>query len=686
MAKGVPKPNKYADGLLMTLLTVEVGVIIHTLRNDLQLLGLLAALIVVVAVAVNVTKLCFRVGGGWFSRTYLKHLGNPLKKRTTMKKWCDQSWQLVIHTSMAVFEFMVMKDETWWQDTRTLWNQGSSTGVFPEQKFSTKLLYLTQLAIWIYTAFSCKFLEEIRKDYLVMMSHHVVTIALVTWSYAVGFLPIGVLVLFLHDLSDIPLDMLKMANYMKLEGLRGFLVCEILYVILLVDWSYFRIYLYPAKLIRTAFIENRLASMTVEDAYDFTNLFPNPGPPSWFLFNVLLITLYFLHVWWGFLIFRLLFGIMNKGAHEAGKDEYEGNSLARKASEELVGREQRSASSPHPLLSLVVIKHNRTVCNGVGGAMSISEVNIVKALEKILPPLDADLVTIKIVLSNLAKVLEVDVEDLKPHKNEIKGLITERIHLCKGGSADNADDDGDKENIEEEDEDEEVVQRGVKRSRSTKVNARKSNNIIVSDEEDDDAESEEQYEEVDSEDEKPKKKTRSKQSKKNKPTKRSQKSSPPAKKPKAEKAVDPPGLTALKEYARLAGVMGPAMYRKLREASSTSEAEEIIRDKLDAAGYSIAGPHPKKQELDALKQRKARERELDGIDTSLIIESGRRRRGAAPTSFVTHNAVEDDDDEDNNSTNGDAADDAGNGAASESEDAESDAASEASFQFDEESD
>lgn len=27
----------------------------------------------------------------------------------------------------------------------TVWNQGSSTGVFPEQKFLTKLLYITQL-------------------------------------------------------------------------------------------------------------------------------------------------------------------------------------------------------------------------------------------------------------------------------------------------------------------------------------------------------------------------------------------------------------------------------------------------------------------------------------------------------------------------------------------------------------
>jgi ceramide synthetase len=309
MAKSIPKPNAFFDGILMLIFVIELGVIAKTLlETDPEFLGYLLGLIVVVAIAVAVTKFVFAVTGGWFSRTFLKHLGDPLKKAVTMKKWCDQSWQLMIHVSMTIFELIVLKDETWWQDTTTCWNQGTATGVFPEQKFLTKMLYITQLAIWIYTAFSCKFLEEIRKDYFVMMSHHVVTIALVTWSYVVGLLPVGVIVLLLHDLSDVPLDMLKMANYLKMEGPRGFFASEVLFAVLLVDWFYFRIYLYPTKLLYTTFVQNREASMSPENAYDYTILFPNPGPPSWLLFNVLLGTLYLLHIWWGFLLVRVLIG------------------------------------------------------------------------------------------------------------------------------------------------------------------------------------------------------------------------------------------------------------------------------------------------------------------------------------------------------------------------------------------
>jgi hypothetical protein len=141
----IPKPNPLLDGLLVTLLFLEMGVIVHTLWDDQQMLAILAAMIVVVAIAVNVTKTCFAVGGGWFSRTFLQHLGNPLRKAVTMKKWCDQSWQLVIHVTMTIFELVVLQDELWWQDTTTCWNQGTRYGVFPEQKFLTKLLYITQL-------------------------------------------------------------------------------------------------------------------------------------------------------------------------------------------------------------------------------------------------------------------------------------------------------------------------------------------------------------------------------------------------------------------------------------------------------------------------------------------------------------------------------------------------------------
>lgn len=115
----IQTPNPILDGIISSVIALELVVITHTLWDEKELLGMLVALIGVVAVAVTLTKTCFAIGGGWFSRTFLQHLGDPLKKKVTMKKWCDQSWQLMIHASMAVFEFIVLREETWWQDTTT---------------------------------------------------------------------------------------------------------------------------------------------------------------------------------------------------------------------------------------------------------------------------------------------------------------------------------------------------------------------------------------------------------------------------------------------------------------------------------------------------------------------------------------------------------------------------------------
>ena len=86
-----------------------------------------------------------------------------------------------------------------------------------------KLFYCVQIAIWTWTGFSCKYLEERRKDYVEMMLHHCVTIALMLFSQINNQHAIGLVVVFCHDLSDVFLDLMKMSNYLKpvAAGLRG---------------------------------------------------------------------------------------------------------------------------------------------------------------------------------------------------------------------------------------------------------------------------------------------------------------------------------------------------------------------------------------------------------------------------------------------------------------------------------
>ena len=74
---------------------------------------------------------------------------------------------------------------------------------------------------------------------------HGIPAALASWSridvIAVTIATAGMLVLFVHDISDIFLDLMKMANYLKLEQGHGYFITEMAYTSCLVSWAYFRL-------------------------------------------------------------------------------------------------------------------------------------------------------------------------------------------------------------------------------------------------------------------------------------------------------------------------------------------------------------------------------------------------------------------------------------------------------------
>mmetsp|Transcript_19453 Transcript_19453/g.27404 ORF Transcript_19453/g.27404 Transcript_19453/m.27404 type:complete len:200 (+) Transcript_19453:377-976(+) len=83
-----------------------------------------------------------------------------------------------------------------------------------------------------------------------MYSHHVTTIAVVLVSYGFErYANFGLVVFMLHDISDIPLDALKLFNLLHLEGPPSMYLSEAAYVILMHIWSYCRLYIFPLYVI-----------------------------------------------------------------------------------------------------------------------------------------------------------------------------------------------------------------------------------------------------------------------------------------------------------------------------------------------------------------------------------------------------------------------------------------------------
>ena len=169
--------------------------------------------LVLIFVVKRVARLVFSVIRNKYSRAKKK----PIRlKQKSQQKFGDQAWQLVVHVSMTVYSLYVMRPEvddggSWWRNTLNCWvGPGGELGTAANTPLDR--MYSMQLAIWIATAISHEYFDEKHKDYYVMYLHHIVTIFLVSFSWGIN-VKFGFLVLFVHDISDIGIDMIKLCNY-----------------------------------------------------------------------------------------------------------------------------------------------------------------------------------------------------------------------------------------------------------------------------------------------------------------------------------------------------------------------------------------------------------------------------------------------------------------------------------------
>jgi len=259
-------------------------------------------------------------------RAAAKYLGQilgtkeALKAPRNLRKFGDQSWQLVVHVLMTAYETLLLSRNGWvWlTDTRTLWTQPwQSSGECPADLRS---LYLGQLAVWFVTAFSHKFVEAKHNDYFVMYGHHVATLGLVSLSYFNGWQPIGLSTLFLHDSSDIIVDSLKMLNYLGYDAKSGTFLAEIFFALNLITWFLCRMLFFILKVIRSTIPKDFFAPGWGD--YDIPAPLLSPQNAC----RALLMVLSLMHLYWYGLFLRILVRLIRGTAgHEAGR-EYEGSS------------------------------------------------------------------------------------------------------------------------------------------------------------------------------------------------------------------------------------------------------------------------------------------------------------------------------------------------------------------------
>lgn len=191
-------------------------------------------------------------------------------------------------------------------------DENASSRALPLARWNVQRFYLFDLAYWLQT---CLVLvnEPKLKDRNQMWAHHIVTILLIVFSYVCGVYRVGLIIMTLHDLADPWMEAAKLCLY---QGKQRF--ADVFFVMFAAVFYFTRLYVFPFYVIHSVTCVSRSPACcrpgtnhVAERSYDFTVL--NPPDDGFWGFVSLLCCLQILHVFWGFLIAKIIYAQVAHG-------------------------------------------------------------------------------------------------------------------------------------------------------------------------------------------------------------------------------------------------------------------------------------------------------------------------------------------------------------------------------------
>ena len=240
-----------------------------------------------------------------------EYLWNTRRNKSTSKKivkFVEALWRFLFYTYFCFVGYralFVPKTVDWVLDTKEHWNN------WPLQSIENSINYYYQIELGAYLH-QIMWTEVSRSDSLEMLIHHVTTILLILGSYLTNFTRIGASILLLHDTSDVFLESAKLFVYISKSknGKWACTFCDILFALFAISFLVARLIIYPRYLVYSL----------VYEAPEIMGMWP--GYP---LFAGLLLILQGLHIFWFYLILKMIPSLLSTGIQkdERSDDEKE---------------------------------------------------------------------------------------------------------------------------------------------------------------------------------------------------------------------------------------------------------------------------------------------------------------------------------------------------------------------------
>ncbi|KAI4318615.1 hypothetical protein MLD38_032294 [Melastoma candidum] len=229
-----------------------------------------------------------------FRRIALWLLGSKAKRgkvnddiQAKVLKFSESMWKFTYYGTVEACVLAAGYHEPWFWDVKEYLRGWPNQ----ELKLSIKLIYMCQCGFYVYSIVALLVWETRRKDFSVMMSHHVITVFLIGYSYLTRFFRIGSVILALHDASDVFLEAAKVFKYSENE-----VGASILFGLFAISWVVLRLVIFPFWVIRASsyyFVEH----VPLTESYNTLR---------YYIFNTLLLSLLVFHIYWWVLIYSMI--------------------------------------------------------------------------------------------------------------------------------------------------------------------------------------------------------------------------------------------------------------------------------------------------------------------------------------------------------------------------------------------
>jgi len=256
-------------------------------------------------------------------------------------KFGEYVFRLLFHSSVSVYGLWSFWGQPWWDDaqggTKNLWEGYPNQQIAPcmtwyyllqtaynveamisllEMSFIIKVQRPVGKGKAIQSPISIQWNPNCRGDFREMAIHHVITNLLVIGSSHFRLTRVGSMVFMVHDISDVPVDMSKLANFMKWKVTT--IIC---FVSMVIMWAILRLGILPFVIYKSALFESHAVTngadgVPVEFYYMWRPFF-------YFLFAAIIM----LHVFWFQVLIKIGYALAVKKElhdyteHKNGEDQ-----------------------------------------------------------------------------------------------------------------------------------------------------------------------------------------------------------------------------------------------------------------------------------------------------------------------------------------------------------------------------